>query len=168
MLRFSVLPLLCAMSLLAAGKQQCDVAAVIDGDTFAALCAGKPVRIRVSGIDAPELGQTWGPAARSFATTLLGGRVVVERVDRDQYGRTVAQVQLSDGRDLAREMVRAGFAFNYAEFSHDPELAKLEAEAKAENRGIWSFGGSERPGDFRAMKRMSAKRAAPRSARRSE
>src|SRR4051794_16293336 len=141
MFRLPAIALLYTASLTAAQTQSCDVLSVHDGDTFTAFCGDKAVIVRVSSIDAPELGQTWGPAAKAFATELLGNHVYVERVDRDQYGRIVAKVHLGDGRDLGREMVRAGFAFHYLEYSRDPELTKVEAEAKAADRGVWSFGG---------------------------
>ena len=158
--RLSLILLAFMVPALAGAKQTCEVVSVHDGDTFTALCNDKSVRIRVSSIDAPELDQTWGPASRNFAAELLReGHVELERIDRDRYGRTVAKVQMSDGRDLAREMVRAGFAFHYLAYSLDPELGKLETEAKAANRGIWSFGGSERPSEFRATKRSKVKRS---------
>ncbi len=65
-------------------------------------------------IDAPEMEQDWGPPARDFARELvLGKEVQVQRVDRDQYGRTVARLTLPDGRDFARLMVVRGCAFHY-------------------------------------------------------
>src|SRR3954452_22199280 len=162
MFRFPAIVVLYTASLLAAETQSCNVLSVHDGDTFTALCGDKAVIVRVSSIDAPELGQTWGSAAKSFVTELLGTHVELERVDRDRYGRVVAKVQLSDGRDLGREMVRAGFAFHYVEYSRDPELAALEEEAKAADRGVWSFGGSQRPTDFRMAKQPRAKHTATR------
>src|SRR4051812_2111790 len=131
MFRFPAIVLVYTASLLAAETQSCDVLSVHDGDTFTAFCGDKAVTVPVSSIDAPELGQTWGPAAKNFATELLGTHIEVERVDRDRYGRVVAKVRLSDGRDLGREMVRAGLAFHYLEYSRDPELTALEEEAKA-------------------------------------
>ena len=59
--------------------------------------------------------------------------------DTNRYGRTVPEVILPDGRSLNREMVRVSLAWWYREYaSHDAELARLEAEAKAAKRGLWS------------------------------
>jgi endonuclease YncB( thermonuclease family) len=49
-------------------------------------------------------------------------------------------------------MVARGFAFHYVRYSADIELLTIEAEAKAANRGVWSFGGSQRPDEFRAKR----------------
>jgi micrococcal nuclease len=102
-------------------------------------------------IDAPELAQAWGPPSQRFASNLLlNHEVELRPIEKDRYGRTVAQVTLDDNRDLARVMVEAGMAFHYERYSVDPvALADLEQQAHAENRGLWGFGGEMRPEDFR-------------------
>lgn len=140
-------------------SRSCTVTEVYDGDTLTAFCGDESIRIRVSSIDAPEMEQGWGRPARDFARELVDGGVVsVREVDRDQYGRVIAQLTLSDGRDFARTMVSSGFAFHYVRYSRDPELVTFELEAKAANLGIWSFGGSERPYEFRATRRSKSTR----------
>ena len=63
----------------------------------------------------------------------------MEPTDRDQYGRLVADVILPDGRNLNRELVRAGLAWWYRRYApHDAELEALEAEARAARRGLWA------------------------------
>ena len=116
------------------------VVGVADGDTITALRDDKTTsRIRLHGIDAPEKGQPFGNRAKQYASELTFGNIVtVEPTDRDQYGRIVADVRLPDGRSLNREMVRAGLAWWYRRYSHDPELARLEAEARAARRGLWA------------------------------
>ncbi len=62
----------------------------------------------------------------------------VRAVDKDRYGRTVAEVILPDGRSLNREMVGQGAAWWYREYSPtDFRLARLESEARATRRGLW-------------------------------
>ncbi len=152
-----------AGSVLASGVfQSCTVLDVYDGDTLSVSCDGANVRIRVSSIDAPEMQQTWGRPARDLARSLLpaGQSVGVERIpQRDRYGRVIARITLTDGRDFGRTMVSRGYAFHYVRYSVDPELTDLEAKAKADNLGIWSFGGSERPDEFRAAPRAATTRA---------
>jgi endonuclease YncB( thermonuclease family) len=91
------------------------VAWVTDGDTFR-LEGGE--RIRIAGIDAPEVQRghakcraelARGKAATAQAIALLKGRrVELERVGRS-YDRTVARVRL-DGRDVAATLVGIGAA----------------------------------------------------------
>jgi endonuclease YncB( thermonuclease family) len=167
MMAFSrCLVLLCILSCSVLGRetsaafQSCTVTEVYDGDTLTAFCDARSVRLRVSSIDAPEIAQSWGTPARDFARRLLVSSIVtVQPVDQDQYGRTVARLTLSDGRDFARIMVRSGLAFHYIRYSTDPELASLESAAREENLGIWAFGGSERPDEFRATSRKGRMRA---------
>ena len=74
-------------------------------------------RIRLWGVDAPELGQKceWrrqpfdcGRAAKETLIRLTQGRLVeCHKVATDRHGRTVARCQ-AGGEDLATAMVRAG------------------------------------------------------------
>ncbi|MFH2057952.1 MAG: thermonuclease family protein [Pseudomonadota bacterium] len=64
----------------------------------------------------------------------------VETIDR--YGRTVAHVKLPNGLALNEELLRAGLAWHYKQYSSNNSLAKLESEARAASLGVWS----KRPG----------------------
>ena len=131
------------------------VVGVSDGDTLTVLTAEKrQVKMRLHGIDAPETGQDFGSRAKQAASELaFGKQVTVSEVDKDRYGRTVAEVILPDGRSLNREMVGRGMAWWYREYAPaDRELAELEAEAKAAKRGLWSQPGAVPPWDWRSGK----------------
>ncbi len=111
---------------------------VADGDTPTVLRDRTQTRIRLHGIDAPELDQPLGTRAKRFTAELARGKLVrVEPTDRDRRGRLVAEVILPDGRDLNRELVRAGLAWWFRrDAPKDQELARLEAEARAAHRGL--------------------------------
>ena len=80
------------------------VIGVTDGDTVTVRHEGRPERIRLVGIDAPEHGQPFGVLAKQAASVLAFGQdVTVRAVGRDRYGRTLAEVVLSDGRLLNHE-----------------------------------------------------------------
>lgn len=76
---------------------------IIDGDTFA---YGQE-RIRIQGVNAPELSDPQGMAAKQrLATILRQGTVRVVRKATDVYGRVVAAVYVNGeevGRILARD-----------------------------------------------------------------
>lgn len=78
---------------------------VHDGDTFSV--GGQ--RIRIRGIDTPERGQPGArAAARRLAALLRAGPVVIVRVGRDVYGRTVADVYVA-GWNVAEILRREGY-----------------------------------------------------------
>lgn len=87
---------------------------VIDGDTID--IGG--TRIRLSGIDAPEMDHPYGKSAKWALVKLCKGQEVRAVFDGDlSHDRTVATCYLSDGRDLSAEMVKAGLAIDWPKFS---------------------------------------------------
>lgn len=126
------------------------VTRVIDGDTLEVLVNRRPLRVRLHGVDCPEKGQAFGTRAKQETSRLCFGLdVTVVPRDRDAYGRTVADVVLPDGRVLNRELVRAGMAVWYRKYADDPELERLEREARAASRGLWSQKNPEEPAAWR-------------------
>src|SRR5689334_4061345 len=70
--------------------------------------------------------------ARSSSREIwLSAKMVTVQVrDVDRYKRTVAEIILPDGRNLNRELVRAGLAWWYQRYArHGAVLADLEVEA---------------------------------------
>ncbi|MBZ5586228.1 MAG: thermonuclease family protein [Acidobacteriia bacterium] len=130
------------------------VIGISDGDTIKVLQDGVSKRIRLWGIDCPEAKQAFGTRAKQFTGDLAFERTVTVRVhDVDRYGRQVAEIILPDGRNLNREIVKAGFAWWYRQYArHDVELETLEAEAKTAKRGLWADKEPMPPWDFRKAK----------------
>lgn len=87
---------------------------VIDGDTIDI----SGTRIRLAGIDAPEIDHPYGKSAKWALVNLCKGQEVRAVFDGDlSHDRTVATCYLADGRDLSAEMVRAGMAIDWPKFS---------------------------------------------------
>lgn len=115
---------------------------VIDGDGIE--LAGQSVRLW--GIDAPELGQECskdgrrypcGEKAKDALTAFLGAAApICETVNRDRYGREVAKCEVA-GDDLARLMVRSGWAVDWPRYSKSA-YAEDQDEAEAHKRGLWA------------------------------
>jgi micrococcal nuclease len=128
------------------------VVRAVDGDTILVRAEGKVWDIRLLGIDTPETVdprkpvQCFGPEASHFTKRLVTGRTVVLRYDQerhDRYGRLLAYVYLTSGRDrfVNARLVRLGFArtFPFApNTEHAGELAALERQAALAGRGLWS------------------------------
>lgn len=126
-----------------AGRPLWRVETIHDGDTVTCLDEqGRPQKIRLQGIDAPEHGQPHGDAARRvLAGKLAGGTVRVEGTARDQHGRLLGTLWI-DARDLNRELVAEGWAWAFGGFAPDEELVAAESAARRQRRGLWA---DERP-----------------------
>ena len=135
------------------------VVGVHDGDTITVLDEAKTQhKIRLSAIDAPEMGQPYGQDSRQAMAALVAGRQVeVQPVDTDRYGRTVAVI-LVDHENVNRAMVRQGAAWAYRKYLNDPMLMQLEQEARSAKRGLWSLQADQimAPWDWRHGGKVSA------------
>jgi len=115
-----------------------EVIHVVDGDTIIVSDILNRTTIRLSEIDCPEKNQSFGDEATEFTSGLvLGKTVTLNVVAVDKYGRRVASVILSNGQNLNRELIKAGFAWWYKWFSQDTTLGDLEAEARHKKIGLW-------------------------------
>jgi len=116
-----------------------EVVAVRDGDTILVLYDGKRFTVRLAAIDCPERGQAyWDVAKRYTESAALGKTVMVDVTGKDRYGRTLAEVTLPDGKNLNRDLIRAGLAWWYRRGApEDKELEALEAEARRLKLGLW-------------------------------
>lgn len=104
---------------------------VIDGDTLE--INGK--RIRLAGVDAPELDHPYGQNAKRLLMSLCRGQVIHAMVDGDlSHDRLVATCHLPDGRDLSAELVKAGLAIDWPKYSRG-KYAHLEPEGV--RRKLW-------------------------------
>jgi endonuclease YncB( thermonuclease family) len=134
-------------------------ASVIDGDTLDV----HGERIRLFGVDAPESAQLCADAEGAEwrcgqrAALALSDRIgtaplTCTRVDRDQYGRTVAKCRARD-QDINAWLVESGWAVAYRAYSKDYE--KQEQKARAARNGVWQ-GAFTLPWEWRAGRRRPA------------
>lgn len=87
---------------------------VVDGDTIVI----DNTHIRIAGIDAPELDHPYGKQSKWALVQLCKGQTVTAHIRPElSYDRVVAECFLSDGRDVAAELVRAGMALDWPKFS---------------------------------------------------
>ena len=115
---------------------------VVDGDTVRVRPpgGGKPVSIRLEGIDAPEICQSGGRLARdALKRKLLGQRVAVRGRARDDYGRLVARISMN-GEDQGHWMVANGHAWSYRYRRSAGPYAAEQRSAKLAKIGIFATG----------------------------
>jgi len=127
---------------------------VTDGDTFtAAGSSGNTITVRVWGIDAPESGQPYGPAATQVARRIIGGELVNVYVqDTGPYGRHIARVEAEhegESVDLARSLALSGLAWHSRRYATSETLVEHEREARAEGKNLWSQSDPVPPWEYR-------------------
>lgn len=133
---------------------------VVDGDTFWIEWYGERKRVRLLGVDTPELepgrkdrehysqaalaNDAYG-RARAFLKKHVDGREVElrfsvsgDQIDNTSSKRLLAYVHAGDV-DVNAEICRQGFSYFYSRYPHDrrDEFGALVQEAKAASRGLW-------------------------------
>jgi endonuclease YncB( thermonuclease family) len=106
------------------------------------------VTLRLSAIDCPESGQSWGDKATIGLVRMIGGKMVlVEKHGVDPYGRTIATIYLKepDGlKNINERMVMLGHAwvmrryYKHLPIERQQQLNRLEHWAKKKKMGLWN------------------------------
>ncbi|MEO1187603.1 MAG: thermonuclease family protein [Pseudomonadota bacterium] len=92
------------------------VSYVIDGDTL--ILARTRLKIRLWGVDAPEMDQAGGEASASYLRQIAEGQAIrCQEITIDRYGRSVSRCFLSDGREINRMMIDSPHAKEYRRFT---------------------------------------------------
>lgn len=131
---------------------QVKVVSITDGDTFRGLTKdNEEIRFRIYGIDAPEKKQPFSQKSKQYLSDLIYDKTVgiIVKTERDRYGRPVVWVYTPDGKDVSAEMIKAGLAWHYKDYSDDEKYALLEIEAKRNRLGLWSDLYPVIPSEFR-------------------
>ena len=115
---------------------------VVDGDTIKL----GDVKIRFSGIDAPEINQTCVASEGKVACGKISRDILITKVTnnkisctdegKDFYGRVLGE-RFVNGESLSRYLVREGFAFAYRKYSD--KFILDEEYAKSNRLGMWSM-----------------------------
>jgi micrococcal nuclease len=123
------------------------VVGVVDGDTLRVDVEGETERLRIIGIDAPELrdAQCLAQESASLMQRLVQSRSVriaadSTQADRDVYDRILRHVWTLDGRSVGAEMLSAGLATEYtyaADYAGVADYRAAEQDARAAGRGVW-------------------------------
>lgn len=151
---------------LAAESFPARVLRVVDGDTLwvmpqhevqvrragGALERSGRIKLRIEGIDAPEICQAHGRTAQRFLERwVLQQTVQVHVQGSDRYRRLLVQVQAQDGQDIGAVMVREGHAWSYRTGWTRGIYAAEERAAMREEAGLFADPKARYPRDFRAV-----------------
>ena len=145
-----LLGLVALVSVGAGPSQTLRVVGVHDGDTITGLDENKVQhKVRLDAIDAPELGQAFGQAAKkALSDKVFGKDVVVVPKTKDKYGRTIGHVMI-DGRDVNLELLEEGLVWHYKHYDHNARLSRAEDDARAAKKGLWADGSAVPPWEWR-------------------
>lgn len=123
---------------------------VVDGDT---IVIEDGVRIRLLGIDAPEIAECFGEESKQALSALILGQEILLEKDqtaKDNYDRLLRYVILRSGNPevddvfVNNELVRSGSAESFYIKPNRRYLSQLQAserEAQEEGLGLWGFEG---------------------------
>lgn len=116
-------------------KLEAQVLKIIDGDTIEVLNSRGVFKVRLFGIDAPEIKQEFGEESRAFLASMISDKKVdIICKDEDQYGRILGIVEF-EGKDINKIMVDSGHAWAY---THYTDLyAKDQTLAQDSKMGLW-------------------------------
>lgn len=137
---------------LPAGLPEAMVVNVVDGDTIDVELNGRRERVRLIGVDTPEVVapgrpvMCYGREASDQASAILLGQTVLLEEDpsqdsRDTFGRMLRYIWLPDGRMANLELIAGGFAFEYTfreAYAYQADFRAAEATARNEDRGLWA------------------------------
>jgi len=128
-------------------QEWAELARVVDGDTLI-LAGGE--RLRVIGINTPELASRRGPAeafsgsAKAAVQAFFAGsrRIGLRRgrQTKDRHGRSLVHIYRADGLSLAQQLLAQGLAMHIVVPPNSRDwqcLAAVEAVARAAGRGQW-------------------------------
>ena len=104
-----------------------------------------------------------GVESRDYLRSLVelgDGSLLLVPIEKDRYGRTVAEVYVQDSEDTAinlnMQMIRDGYAWHYEKYSGNcptkNEFVLAEEIAREEGWGIWD-GNHQPPWDYRKSKK---------------
>lgn len=135
------------------------VTKVHDGDTVSVIINNNEERVRLIGIDAPEMGQgQWGRKAKRKLQEIIRKsdktvRIELDVDERDKYGRVLAYLWTKDMNMINEELVKSGYALLYTippNVRYVERLKRAQEIASSKGIGIWSEKGlKERPSDYR-------------------
>ncbi len=127
---------------------------VVDGDTIDVKKDGKKVRVRLIGLNTPEVVdprrpvQCFGTEASAEAHRILDGQSVQLETDPsqdlyDKYGRLLAYVWLTDGTNFNEYQIAHGFGYEYTydlPYKYQKGFKAAQAAARTAGLGLWAPG----------------------------
>jgi micrococcal nuclease len=106
-----------------------------DGDTCRAQYKDQKIKIRFSGIDAPEIKQPEGKLSKKYLNDILSGQIVQLECNGKSYDRLTCLVFLNEV-EINQQLVDKGFAFDSPKYSKG-KYQQAMLQAQSAKLGIW-------------------------------
>ena len=135
-------------------KQYDKVVNVVDGDTIDVQLDGQTERLRLLGINTPEVVdprkpvECFGREASAKAHELLDGQEVEleadpSQINRDKYSRLLRYARTKEGLFYNLEIIKLGYAYEYTydlPYKYQTEFKAAQKEAQNKKAGLWADG----------------------------
>jgi micrococcal nuclease len=135
-------------------KKYYEVVKVVDGDTIDVEIDGQTERVRLLGVNTPEVVdprqpvECFGREASDKAHELLDGKEVEletdsSQTDRDKYNRLLRYIRTKEGLFYNLEIIKLGYAHEYTyelPYKYQTEFKAAQLEAKNKKAGLWADG----------------------------
>ena len=138
---------------------------VTDGDSITILnTTNQKVRVRLTGIDAPEADQPYGQESKKHLVSMVADKEVrIETNKTDRYGRVLGNVWVQPAdcpacpktMNVNHTQILSGMAWWYRQYANDQSAEdreryeSAEDEARKRRWGLWSEPDSVAPWDWR-------------------
>ena len=134
------------------------VTKVHDGDSLHARPLSqphvRPLKVRLYGIDAPEIAQNNGKQAQQWLSSkLLNQEVHLQIKETDKYGRSVAKVFLKE-EEINLSLLQEGWAWYYASYApREKAYQRAEEKAREQHKALWKEKNPTPPWQYRREKK---------------
>jgi endonuclease YncB( thermonuclease family) len=144
---------ICKQSLRLFGKHKSTISGKIisvpDGDTIWLQTQNRKYKVRLLGIDAPEINQNFGKNSKEFLKqSVINNKGIVNLYGQDQYRRSIG-VLCAKNENWNLKMIASGNAWHYSKYTKAFELENLQTKARNKKLGLWSQRQSIPPWKFR-------------------
>ena len=133
---------------------------VSDGDTITVVnkTTNKNIKVRLFGIDAPEITQEYGLESKEYLISLIKDKsVTIKGNTYDRYNRLLGTIYV-DGININEMMVKTGNAWWYEKYdSKNTKVRDLEKNARELKLGLWKNINVVEPDKFREQKKKKKK-----------
>ena len=147
------------------GDFNAQVVRIVDGDTIQVIDSnGIKFKIRLLGIDTPELKQRFGYESSLSLKKIIDGKsvIIISKPEKNKpytlgrYKRIIGKIILN-GKDINLEMVQKGMAWHYKKYIKSQNVEdrqsynNAEQDARLNKIGLWSDVNPVAPWEWRKL-----------------
>jgi endonuclease YncB( thermonuclease family) len=147
------------------GDFNAQVVRIVDGDTIQVIDSnGVNFKIRLLGIDTPELKQRFGYESSLSLKKIIDGKsvIIISKPEKNKpytlgrYKRIIGKIILN-GKDINLEMVQKGMAWHYKKYIKSQNVEdrqsynNAEQDARLNKVGLWSDVNPVAPWEWRKL-----------------